>query len=93
MVETGRPSIPSAEGTARALADQWGAKLLAERTDLGGVPALRIRGTNPGPGTNPVEGIVALREGKIYMIMAGVAPGEDCAAAVEHVRKTWKWTE
>jgi hypothetical protein len=93
MVDTGRPTIPDAKGTAASLAKQWGATVLEQQTELDGVPAVRVRGKNPGPGVKPVEAIVAIRKGRVYMIMGGVAPGESCEEAVEHVRKSWKWVD
>ena len=93
MVESGRPSIPDMQGTAKALAKQWGATVANKKTVLDGAPSLRVHGKAPGPGVRPVEAIVTIRDGRLYLIMGGVAPGETCADAVEHVRKTWKWAD
>jgi hypothetical protein len=93
MVETGKPRSPDLAETAAGYAAMWGAKVLEEPTDLAGVPARRVRGKNPTPEMRPVEAVIAIRRGQIYLIMGGVTAGHSCSAEVEGIRRSWKWAD
>jgi hypothetical protein len=91
MVDTGKPTDASLASTAEKPARAWGGEVLEEKTTLDGVEALRVRVRKPGKGLRPVEGVVAMRNGRLYMLMGGAVPGESVVDPVEEVRKGWKW--
>ena len=93
MVESGKTAMPELSASAANYAAMWKAKVLDEPTDLAGVPALRVRGDNPTPEMRPVEAVVAIRRGQIYLIMGGATAGHRCAKEVEAIRRSWKWRD
>jgi hypothetical protein len=92
MIDIGQPKYPDVETVASGLAKNWGARVLEDQTDLDGVLALRIRGENATSQVQPIEGVVAIHEGSVYMIMGGAVAGRSVADEVEEVRKHWRWT-
>jgi hypothetical protein len=91
MVDIGKPTDPTLRATAEGMARSWGGRVLDEKTSLDGVEALRVRVEKPGRGLRPVEGVVAMKEGRLYLLMGGAVPGRKVADQVEEVRKGWKW--
>lgn len=91
LVDIGRPSLPTLQATAEGLAKGWKGKVLDETTTLDGVKALRVRVEEQGPGLKPVEAVLTLHEGRIYILMGGTVPGRSVIDQVEEVRKGWKW--
>ena len=43
--------------------------------------------------SQPRDVIIVYRGGQAYMLMAGGVQGVDVSNALEHIRKTWKWTD
>lgn len=93
IVDIGKPAEPSLQATAEGMARDWGGKILDEKTSLDGVEALRIRVDTPGPGLRPIEGVLTMKDGKLYMLMGGAIPGRSILEQVEEVRKGWKWVD
>ena len=94
MVDVGKPAATTLPEVAALFARAWGGRVLEEKTTLDGVEALRIRVEKPGDGLRPVEGVLALKDGRLYSLMGrGATPGQEVAAAVEEVRKGWKWVK
>lgn len=93
MVDIGKPVEPDARKTAEGLARNWGGKVLEETTELDGEIALRVHVANPGEGLRPKEGIVVIRENRLYIVMAGSVPGIDVIDELEQVRQSWKWID
>ena len=92
-VDVGKPVNADLHAMAEAMARNWHGRVLDEKTSLDGVEALRVRVDQPGPGLRPVEGVVALRGGKLYLLMGGAVPGRSVADQVEEVRKGWRWVK
>ncbi|HZL35156.1 MAG TPA: hypothetical protein VFC78_07595 [Tepidisphaeraceae bacterium] len=93
QVEAAKPTVDDAQATAKAMAGDWGGKVADSPLTLDGKPAWRVESPTPAKsGLQPVEGIIAMREGYVYMIMGGVTPGHSCHDAIESIRKSWKWT-
>ncbi len=93
LVDIGKSTHPDLLATAEYLAKEWGGTVLGERTTLDGVEAIRVRVAKPSPGLQPIEGIVARRGERIYMILGGSVPGRSVVDEVEQVRKGWKWVD
>lgn len=93
MVDIGKPAAGTLAEVAGLFARAWGGRVLEEKTTLDGVEALRVRVEKPGAGLRPVEGVLALKDGRLYSLMGGAEPGREVAGAVEEVREGWKWVE
>lgn len=91
MVDTGKAANPNLRETAEKMAADWGGTVLEESTTLDGVEALRVRVSKPGGGLRPVEGVAAIRNGRLYLVMGGTVPGRSIVDEVEEVRTSWKW--
>ena len=92
MVQGGKPQQGDAPASARKLADDWGGRVTNEHDTLGGQRAWRVQADPPASGLHPVEGVVTVHEGHLYMILGGVTPGLSCHEQIESIRKSWKWT-
>lgn len=93
MVDIGKPAEASLKAIAEKTARDWGGKIVEGKTTLDGVEALRVRVEKRGPGLRPLEGVLALKDGKLYMLMGGAVPGRTVLDEVEEVRKGWKWVK
>lgn len=93
MVDIGTPTQADARKTAEGLAKNWGGRVLDETTTLDGIEALRVRAEPKADRLQPVEGIVAFRKGRLYLLMGGAVKGGSVIDDVETVRKAWKWTD
>ena len=91
LIDIGKPVDADLRATAESMARDWGGKVLDEKTTLDGVEAIRVRVAKPGTGLRPVEGVLAAKGGKMYLIMGGAIPGRSVVDPVEEVRKGWKW--
>lgn len=91
MVDIGKPTLADARKTAEAMAKSWGGQVLDEPTTLDGVEAFRVRAEPKGDRFLPVEGVVTIKDGKLYLLMGGAAKGHSVIDKVEEVRKGWKW--
>ena len=86
------------EATSRASAErmarEWGGKVLDEKTTLDGVEASRVQYAKPKSGCRPIEGVLAIKGGKLYIIMGcALSPGTSVTDQLEEVRKGWKWVK
>ena len=79
--------------SATRMAREWGGKVLDEKTTLDGVEASRVQYSKPKSGCRPIEGVLAIKGGKLYVLMGAVAPGRSVAGDLEAVRKGWKWVD
>ncbi|GAC1336000.1 MAG: hypothetical protein NVSMB14_03580 [Isosphaeraceae bacterium] len=91
MIDAGKPLDSDLKAAAEHFAKDWGGKVLDKMTTLDGEKALRFRVEKPKEGLHPVEGIVAIRDGRLWAVMGGVVPGHSVIDQVEGVRKGWKW--
>jgi hypothetical protein len=92
MVDIGKPK-EGLEESAAGLARDWQGTVLDEKTSLDGSEALRIRVAKPAQGLRPVEGVLTIKDGRMYMILGGTLPGQSVVDQVEEVRKSWKWSK
>lgn len=83
----------SLEDATQQWASTWGGEVLDAETDLDGVPALRVRAVNEGLQARPVEGLVALRRGAVYLIVGAAVADRTCWRQVEAVRRSWNWLD
>jgi len=90
-VEGAKPAIDSAQKTAEGLAQNFSGTVLKETTTLDGEKAWRVRSEQQGAALHPVEAVVAMHDGYVYMIMGGVTGANSCGAQVERLRGSWKW--
>ncbi len=91
-VEAGRAADPDLLTTARSLAESWGGSLVDENSELAGTSAMRIHASHLGQGMQPIDAIVAIHAGRLYLIMGGtLESGLDVAGALEEIRASWRW--
>jgi hypothetical protein len=90
IVETGEKD---AKTSAESLARAWGGNVAEKPTSLDGEAAWRVQYAKPESGCRPIEGVIALRKGKLYVLMGAVCPGRSVADELEELRKGWKWVE
>jgi hypothetical protein len=92
-VEAARGVAATAEATARGLATDWGGTVLSEKLSLDGEPAFRVLAANDTSALKPVEGIVAIHNGYLYMVLGGVTAGHECHRQIQELATGWKWLE
>ncbi len=92
MIECGRTPARSLEEVARGLARSWHGVVDDHPTTLGGTPALRVIAESDGRALRPVEGVAAIHDGLLYLVMGGVTAGHSVKDEVEAIRASWTWT-
>ncbi len=92
-VEAGKSSGGSeARTTADGLAKSWGGTVDSAGTTLCGTPAWHVSCPPPtGAAERPVDAVVSVHDGLLYLIMGGTTAGHSCADAVERIRASWQW--
>ena len=90
-IETLQTTDPVLDNLAKSWAETWGGSLLQEETTLDGERAIRIRAEHKGWGIKIVEGVVAMHNGRLFVIAGGVMSGQECRKEVEAIRASWKW--
>jgi hypothetical protein len=91
MVEMKKPKILDARQIAAAMAKGWGGQISDTQDQLDGEIAWRISADAKAT-LEPVEGIICIHEGRVYMIEGGVTSGNSCHDAIETIQRGWKWT-
>ena len=77
--------------TANALAAKWGGRVVNDHVNLDGETACLVQAQPTKPALQPVEGLVAIHAGNLYLMTGGVTPGHSCDAEFETIRQSWKW--
>ncbi len=90
MVEMKKPALPDAGQIASSLAQEWGGRLVDKQDSLDGEMAWRIL-AEPHVSLQPVEGLLTIHEGRLYLIEGGVTAGHSCHDQIESIRQSWKW--
>jgi hypothetical protein len=91
MIECSRTPARSMEEAARGLAKNFDGAVADRPTTLGGERALRVVAKNEGPNLRPVEGLVVMHDGLLYLVMGGVTAGHSVADEMEAIRASWSW--
>jgi hypothetical protein len=91
LVECGRTPARSLEDVADGLARSFHGAVADRPTTLGGTRALRVVAKNDGRALRPVEGLVAIHDGLLYLVMGGVTAGHSIADELEAIRASWTW--
>ena len=90
-VDVGTPASRDPKVMAASLAQDFGGKVQPEPADLDGERGIQVLASSPNPGLSSKKALVAIRRGKVYLLMAGAVAGTDISDAFEQVRKSWKW--
>jgi hypothetical protein len=90
MIEMKKPALPDAGQIAASLAKDWGGRVAEKQDSLDGEVAWRIL-AEPKAGLQPVEGLLTIHDGRLYLIEGGVTAGHSCHGPVEFIRQSWKW--
>ena len=91
MVECGRTPAGSLEAVARGLAQNFRGAVADLPTTLGGTRALRVVAKNDARTLRPVEGLVTIHDGLLYLVMGGATAGHSVADELEAIRASWSW--
>jgi hypothetical protein len=91
IVECGRTPDRSLDDVARGLARNLHGTVADRPTTLGGTRALRITANTDGRTLRPVEGVAAIHDGLLYLLMGGVTAGHSVAEELEAIRASWSW--
>jgi hypothetical protein len=89
-VDVGKPVMPTAMDTARALAGKDGTVEDAPAS-IDGADGIRVRIPNSGM-ERPSHVLVVYRGGRLFLIMCAGAKGVDTASAFDQVIRTWRWS-
>jgi hypothetical protein len=90
MVEMSKPDVADSAPIAHALARQLGGLVDDKPDTLDGETAWRIL-ADPKSDLQLVEALVAIHEGRLYIIKGGVTAGHTCHDQIEFIRQNWKW--
>lgn len=93
MVECAKPMDRSLDEAAQGLARNFHGVVDDRPTSMGGTRALRIVAKNNGPALRPVEALVAIHDGRLYLVMGGVTAGHSVKDELESIRASWTWTQ
>lgn len=92
MVELKRPASTDSHEIASQLAQSWGGKVIDKPDVLDGERAWKIQAPVSKSELQPLEAVIAIHQGRLYMIEGGGMPGYSCHEQVEFIRSSWKWT-
>jgi hypothetical protein len=92
-IEAANGTSATAEESAKSLAKSWSGAVDTERADLDGESAFKITAPAKGTGLSPVEAIVTMHQGYLYLVMGGVTPGMSCRSQIDQIAKAWRWVE
>lgn len=90
MIEVAKPSILDVKRIATSLAGKWHGELVDKPDSLGGEPAYRIVASVTEE-LQPVEGLVCIHEGRLYLLEGDVTDGHACHDQIETIRQGWAW--
>ncbi len=92
-IESGPPTANGATAALAAaeLAKSWGGQVGADKITLDGEAAVKLDAPPRAGELRPVEALVALHGGSIYLVIGAVNGDEKCSEQLEEVRKAWKW--
>src|SRR6185312_14897402 len=76
---------------ANALAAKWGGRVVNDHVNLDGETACLVQAQPTKPALQPVEGLVAIHAGNLYLMTGGVTLGHSCDAEFETIRQSWRW--
>ena len=93
IIEVGTPSMTDVLSTAKGLAEDWNGEVLPNPVNLDGVDALQIIVRNETTGLRPADAIVAMKDGKMFLVMAGLSSGQSCETEIKTILESWTWTK
>lgn len=91
-VDVGKPAAPTAMQLAENFAKSTGGNVSADALDFDGTPGVMVS-TPSNDLTTPRTMIVIYRDGKVYLLMAGITAGVNVDDALSHVQESWKWNQ
>jgi hypothetical protein len=85
-VDVGKPSLPTAQETARAFAGNDGVHISIDGQDA---IRLSIAGADMSA---PQQAVVVYRDERVYLLMASGTKNADITQAMDEVIKSWHWS-
>ncbi len=92
IIEVGKSKLSDSLSIAKGLAEDWNGEVLINQVNLDGTDALQVKARNDTSELQPTDAIVAIKEGDLFLIMAGLSSGQSCEAEIKTILESWKWT-
>jgi hypothetical protein len=89
-IEMKKSESPDGGQTARSLAETLGGRVADKPESLDGETAWRVL-AEPGTDLRPVETLLTIHDGRLYLIEGAVTLGNACHDQIEFIRQSWKW--
>ena len=86
MIEMKKPSQLDGAQIAQSLAQDWHATVADKQDSLDGATAWRIV-AEPKPELQPVEALISIHGGRLYLIEGGATSGHPCHEQIEVIRR------
>ena len=90
-VDIGKPAEPTAKASADAFAKEWRGKVEEETISLDGETALRVNIPPESNRLQPIDCILTIRNGRLFMLIAGAKEAGEVSSALDELVKSWKW--
>ena len=90
-VDIGKPVEATTEANAISFAKQWGGKVQDASLALDGEPALRVVISPDGKSLRPIDCVLTVRNGRLFMIIAGAMRNDEISSALDELINSWKW--
>jgi acyl carrier protein len=90
-VDIGKPVEATTEANAISFAKQWGGTVQDASLSVGGEPALRVVIPPDGKSLRPIDCVLTVRNGRLFMIIAGATQNDGISSALDEIIGSWKW--
>jgi len=90
MIEVVKPSVLDVKRIAGILAKRWHGELVDKPESLDGEPAWRVV-ASVSDVLQPVEGLVCIHDGLLYLLEGDVTDGHACHDQIETIHQGWAW--
>jgi hypothetical protein len=90
-IDIGKPVEPSAQATAEAFATEWHGRLEDATLSVDGETGFRVIVAPDNENVKPIDCVVAMKNGRAFLIIAGAKESGEANAAVDQIVASWKW--
>lgn len=90
-IDVGKPVIPTARASADGFAANWRGRVEDASLSVDGEVAFRVTIPPDKKMVRPIDAVVTMRDGRLFMIMGGARETGDVNAAIDDIVASWKW--
>lgn len=90
-IDIGKPVEPTARKLAEAFAKDWNGHVEDEVLELDGELAYRVVAEPDKSKIEPIDCVVAIRDGRAFLLIAGAKQKEYVSQAIDELVASWKW--